>query len=121
MSELRETETETVLDLLTDSLASYRLTKLIRDDFITQPLRDAVYERSGPPHRSKLSYLVNCPWCLSIYFGFILALARRRAPGLATVVSRSLAVSALTGLLAEKAACQPRAAAVSGPRLLGQP
>jgi hypothetical protein len=90
------------LDLLTDALASYRLTKLVRDDFITQPVRDAVFEHSGPPERSKLAYLINCPWCLSVYFGVALQVVRWRRPGMARLVSRSLAVSALTGLLAER-------------------
>jgi hypothetical protein len=92
-----------VLDLAVDTLASYRLTKLIRDDLVTEPFRESVYSRFGPPGESKVSYLVNCPWCLSIWFGAAFALARRRTPAAAQVVARALALSALTGLLNQKA------------------
>lgn len=89
--------------LAVDALASYRLTKLVRDDFITQPLRDALHARFGPPEKSKISYLFQCPWCMSIYFGVALGLAHRRKSALTDVASHALAVSALTGLLAEHA------------------
>jgi hypothetical protein len=91
-----------VLDLAVDTLASYRLTKLFRDDLITEPLRENVYSRFGSPDESKVSYLVNCPWCMSIWFGLALALAHRRAPAAAHLVARALALSALTGLLHQR-------------------
>jgi Protein of unknown function (DUF1360) len=92
-----------VVDLAVDTLASYRLTKLVRDDQITEPFRETVYSRFGPPDESKVSYLVNCPWCMSIWFGLALGLARRQMPAAAHVVARALALSALTGLLNQKA------------------
>jgi Protein of unknown function (DUF1360) len=88
-----------ILDLAVDTLASYRLTKLIRDDLITEPLRETVYSRFGRPDESRVSYLVNCPWCMSIWLGLVLAVAHRQAPAAADVVTRALALSALTGLL----------------------
>jgi hypothetical protein len=91
-----------LLELAVDTLASYRLTKLIRDDLITEPLRERVYARFGPPEESKMSYLFNCPWCISIWFGFALAVAHRQAPAGAAVVTRALALSALTGLMTQK-------------------
>ncbi len=84
--------------LLVDALATYRLVKLVRDDRITEPARQAVEARTGPPDRSKVTYLLNCPWCLSIYFGAALTLGRRRWPTATAVLSRPLALSALTGL-----------------------
>jgi hypothetical protein len=45
-----------------------------------------------------VTYLLNCPWCLSIYFGVALTLGRRRWPTATAVLSRPLALSALTGL-----------------------
>jgi hypothetical protein len=92
-----------LLDLAVDTLASYRLTKLIRDDQITESFRENVYSRFGPPEESKVSYLVNCPWCMSIWFGLALALARRQTPAAAHLATRALALSALTGLLSQKA------------------
>ena len=86
------------MGLLIDALATYRLVKLVRDDRITEPLREAVQESQGPPDQSRISYLVHCPWCLSMYFGAALTLSRRRWPGPTSVLARSLALSALTGL-----------------------
>jgi hypothetical protein len=87
--------------LLVDGLASYRLVKLVRDDRITEPARDAVQERTGPPEQSKVSYLMTCPWCLSIYFGAALTLGRLRWPRATNVVARTFALSALTGLVTQ--------------------
>lgn len=83
---------------LVDGLASYRLVKLVRDDRITEPARDAVQDRAGPPEESKLAYLMTCPWCLSVYFGAALTLGRLRWPRATATVSRTFALSALTGL-----------------------
>lgn len=85
-------------DLVVDGLASYRLMKLVRDDRITASARDAVEERTGPPDRSMLAYLMNCPWCLSIYFGAALTAGRGRWPRATNAVARTFALSALTGL-----------------------
>jgi len=89
-------------DLAVDALASYRLTKLVRDDMITEPLREAVHERVGDPAESKLAYLVNCPWCLSIWFGAGLVILRWRWPKVGRGVARALAVSALTGMITQQ-------------------
>ena len=86
------------MGLLVDGLATYRLVKLVRDDRITEPVRDAVEESQGPPEKSKISYLVNCPWCLSFYFGTALTLARRRWPERTSLVARPFALSAMTGI-----------------------
>jgi hypothetical protein len=84
--------------LLVDALASYRLVKLVKDDRITEPAREAVQDRTGPPEESKVSYLMTCPWCLSVYFGAALTLGRLRWPGTTNAVARTFALSALTGL-----------------------
>lgn len=84
--------------LAVDGLACYRLVKLIRDDQVTEPVRRAVIERQGPPERSKISYLITCPWCLSVYFGAALTLGRRGWPSGTDAVARTLALSALAGL-----------------------
>jgi len=87
--------------LLVDGLASYRLMKLVRDDRITEPARAAVQERKGPPEQSKVSYLMTCPWCLSVYFGAALTVGRMRWPRATNAVARTFALSAVTGLLAQ--------------------
>lgn len=91
-------ETNGPLALAVDGLATYRLVKLVRDDRITAPAREALEERQGPPEDSKLTYLLNCPWCLSIWFGAALTIARRRWPVATSLLARPLALSALTGL-----------------------
>lgn len=84
---------------LVDGLASYRLMKLVRDDRITESARAAVQARQGPPEQSKVSYLMTCPWCLSIYFGAALTVGRMRWPRSTNAVARTFALSALTGLV----------------------
>lgn len=93
-----QTSHRTLPDLVVDGLACFRLVKLVRDDMITEPVRRAVIAQQGPPDRSKVSYLLHCPWCLSVYFGAALSLGRRRWPRATDVAARTFALSALTGL-----------------------
>jgi Protein of unknown function (DUF1360) len=90
---------DSAVRLLVEGLATYRLVKLVRDDRITEPFRKTIAETQGPPEQSKLSYLLNCPWCLSVYLGAAVTLAGRRWPGTADVLTRTLALSAITGLV----------------------
>lgn len=48
-----------------------RIVRLIADDTITEPFREAVVRRFGPD--SKITTLVTCPWCLSVYVGAVVA------------------------------------------------
>jgi hypothetical protein len=88
-------------DLATDGLAVYRLTKLVLDDEITAGIREKVFDRF-PPDTTKIGYLLSCPWCVSIYAGTGVAIARAVAPRTWSVVSQALAFSAATGLAFEK-------------------
>lgn len=90
------------LTFAVDALATYRLQKLVRDDKITEPLREWVYHKYGEPHESKLAYLTTCPWCLSIYAGLGLSFARMIAPGPTNALARGLALSAIAGIMAER-------------------
>lgn len=98
---MAERAVDRLAGLLVDGLASYRLMKLVRDDRITEPVRLAVERRTGPPEQSKASYLMTCPWCLSIYFGAALTAGRLRWPRATEAVARVFALSALTGLAAQ--------------------
>jgi hypothetical protein len=92
-----------LLDLLCDALATYRLTTLVKDDRITEPLRDAVFGRWGDPADpdcGKPSYLLSCPWCLSVYIGAAVVAARVARPREWGLASKVLALSAATGLAA---------------------
>jgi hypothetical protein len=92
------------LGAVVDALATYRLTVLIKDDKITEGLREAVFRRYGhleDEDGPNPSYLMGCPWCLSIYFGALTVAAEHFAPRFWRPLARVLAFSAATGLLAE--------------------
>ncbi len=93
-----------LLQIVFDVLATYRLTTLIKDDKITEDIRNVVFKKYGEPSEEdsrKISYLLTCPWCLSIYFGAAAVLAGARWPRMWKPVSKALSYSAMTGLLAE--------------------
>lgn len=98
---------EDLVEVAYDFLATYRLTTLIKDDKLLEDFRRGVFQRFGEPDGEdghKLSYLVTCPWCLSVYFGAVAVLARRKWPRAWAPVAKALTFSAMTGLLAEKRA-----------------
>lgn len=53
-------------DAVVRTAAAWRITKLITEDEIARPLREAVSERWPG---SRVEYLVNCPACVSVYAG----------------------------------------------------
>lgn len=83
------------LDLVVDILATYRLTKLILDDKLTEDLRFLVFDKF--PRDSKMSYFMTCPWCVSIWAGAAIFGLRKISPQTADIVSGMLAASAVTG------------------------
>jgi hypothetical protein len=102
-----------------DALATARLTRLVCADVITEPARERVlawaYRRHGDtgevpatgwtdyahvdPDAPKLASLIVCPWCVSVYVGTGVALARRYLPAW-DFIAGALASSQLAGLLA---------------------
>ncbi len=60
------------LALLVLALSTARGTRLVVEDYITEPLRKAVVRRFG--EESKITYLVHCTLCTSIWVGGIAAL-----------------------------------------------
>lgn len=93
-------------DAVIDALATYRLTKLVIDDYITQDLRDKAFAELAKLENNKLArkaeYLLTCPWCVSIWAAGFLVLLRLTAPNLAQYLNTLLAASAVTGVLYEK-------------------
>lgn len=61
----------TILVLLLWVLALMRVTRLINADEITDPIRISIMNRTGP--ESRWSYFVQCPWCVSMWLGFVTA------------------------------------------------
>lgn len=86
------------LDWTTDALATYRLTRLIVEDQVAAPIRNAAYKRYG---NKGIGYLVECPWCTSAWVGLAVATARRVAPRTWGLVAQALAFSAVAGLVSE--------------------
>lgn len=82
-----------LVTLIVLTLAATRLTRLGREDRITDPLRAWVVEKTGPS--SKLSYLLHCHWCLSVWAAALVAAAHITFPTnrLVTALIVSLAVA----------------------------
>jgi hypothetical protein len=89
-----------LIRVVSDLLATYRLTKLVMDDEITQDLRMAIYTKF--PQNSKISYFIGCPWCVSIWAGAVIFTLRNVNPDGADIVSGLLAASAVTGVVYTK-------------------
>lgn len=85
-----------IVNLFVDIAATYRLTKLVLDDRITEDLRNKIYEKF--PRDSKIAYFIGCPWCVSIWAGAVIFTLRKVNPQGADVVSGLLAASAATGV-----------------------
>lgn len=79
--------------MLTDLLATARLTRLVTEDSITEPLRDRAMEI-----HPKLGELVQCRMCTSVWAALAVTVLSRTVPGL----NRMLALSEGTILLREK-------------------
>lgn len=108
------------LELVVDAVAAYRLTKLVTDDEITEPLRDAVVEWSyrddvdplpdgyaswsdlaiTDPKSPKLATLVTCRWCAGVWIGAGVVAARRVAPRAWQPLAEALSFAAAAALIA---------------------
>lgn len=55
--------------------ATHRLTRLVIEDEITRPIREAITDRWP---ESKLAYLITCPWCVSVWAGAAMTVAPRK-------------------------------------------
>jgi hypothetical protein len=56
-----------MLDVATNVLATARLTRLITEDELAEPIRSKL-ENSG---NDKLAYLATCPYCVSVWAGLL--------------------------------------------------
>lgn len=115
-----------MIEALLDTLACYRLTRLITRDGLTVDLRAAVIraaygsqdalalplpswwetpaeweerarEDDDPP---KLAELILCPWCVSVWVAAGVLIARSRFPRAWAPVARLLALAAAAALVA---------------------
>lgn len=79
--------------MLIELLATARLTRLVTEDSITEPLRDRAMEI-----HPMLGELVHCRWCTSVWAAAAVSVLSKTVPGL----NRMLALSEGTILLREK-------------------
>jgi len=92
---------------LVDVAATYRLTRLIIADEITTEARDKALEgidrlqKKHPKLAEKLEYMLDCPWCVSVWAGAVIFTLRRVNPELADLISGLLAASLVSGALHE--------------------
>lgn len=84
-----------------DSLATYRLSRLVTTDTITEPVRNKIWDKFSP-QETKLGYLITCNWCTSIWMGAGVAVARELAPKTWNVAATALAASAVTGIISDR-------------------
>lgn len=84
------------LDFVIAALATYRLTRLVTTDRITERLRAWAESRSA-----LAGYLSTCAWCSSIWLGAPVAAAATLAPDAWAVRATltALALSAVAGLI----------------------
>lgn len=100
------------VDLVVDTLAAVRLTRLVVHDTITEPLRAAIEARSvavEPNPDSPVGRLVDvqpwaflrdvtdCGWCTGVWMGAGVVAARTLAPRAWRPVATALAMAAVAG------------------------
>lgn len=80
--------------LTVDALAVYRLAQLVGKDTITQPIRGASSERT--------TLFLTCPWCVGIWLAIAVVVLTALVPGAWQYAALALALSGVTGFLAER-------------------
>lgn len=79
------------------ALASYRATRLITTDEITEPIRNWIWKKWPPS--TMFGYLFTCNWCTGFWISTMLVVGALLVPTAAYVVSLVLSISAIVGLI----------------------
>ena len=91
--------------MLWAALAVARMTRLVTQDEITRPLRGMVLRRLNDenPVHLKLAYLLECPWCVSIWVGAGVFSAVATWPGSVVlwIALSTFAASQITGTIGD--------------------
>lgn len=102
--------------LILDALAVYRLARLVTTDTLLQPLRDRIRAPWRIEHHGNatvangrrqsglrwwLAELVQCPWCMSVWFAAGVTILQATVPAVWLYASVWLALSAVAGALGE--------------------
>lgn len=87
----------TPYELFIATAASRRLTRLITKDEITKGLR----ENDFTEKHEKLSYLLQCPFCVSVYTSAGVTASRMLFPRASNLVLSALAIAEIQATLTE--------------------
>jgi hypothetical protein len=86
-----------LVELVILSLASFRLTRLITTDTVTEGIRNRIWSKFPPS--TKFGYLITCNWCTGFWVSLFFVALWLALPQVTIVVSLVLAISALVGLI----------------------
>ena len=92
-----------MIDLTVDALACARLVRLAQSDLILEHPREALRAWLARSRANQAGELLDCPWCLAIWTGAAVVIARRVAPRAWQPVARVLAVAMIAGAIADRA------------------
>lgn len=85
-----------VAELVIDAIAVWRIVRFVQRDSLIEKQREQMINRWG---HLKIIELLTCPWCLSIWVGAAVVIARAAAPRLWGKIARGLAFSAGAGVI----------------------
>jgi len=85
--------------LAVDSVAVYRLTRLVTTDRVLEPVRKRIHDSLGMAAFD----FITCPWCTSIWIAAIVVVLTYFVPEYWVYVAYLLACSAVAGYLMERA------------------
>lgn len=81
------------------SLAVFRVTRLLIEDAILEPLRERTTFKLDP--QSKLRELLECPWCLGFWLSIVAVVLFHFWPVVVIWLALPFAISTVVGFLAE--------------------
>lgn len=96
-------------ELTLDGLATYRLTRLVTRDVITEPIRERIDKEldllassrvAEKGFTEEIKYAMRCDWCASVYVAAVVLICRRYFPRTWGKLAFVLAGSAVAGFLA---------------------
>ena len=80
------------------AIATYRLSRLLIEDVIFEPLRERIWKRF-PPESTRIGYFFTCYWCTSLWIALVVVALYLLVPTLALSLALVLTCSAAAGLL----------------------
>lgn len=89
----------TWFSLLVDAIAVYRLTRLVVEDGITEPIRERIIGR-GDKTRDWWFQLLTCRYCVGVWVGFGVMGARWLLPDVWQWAAYALAIASAAPLVA---------------------